>query len=181
MPNFLEVTITIQGGVSMAHDPTIPWYASDFYMDTIQLDERLIGAYTRLLCALWLNKFCHYSATALANISPSAKEVVDLLKCKFTFYDDGTFTSNRLEEEREKRLHNREIRQESGKKGAESRWQRDSKDNGKGIAKIMAKEDEKEDEKDNESENTNEIKISPKQLMENKFNVFWISYPKKML
>jgi uncharacterized protein YdaU (DUF1376 family) len=80
----------------MGKNPCIPFYASDFYMDTVQMDERLIGAYTKLLCVLWVNEFCHYDAIALARVSPSAKEVVDLIKDKFIFRNDGTFVSKNL-------------------------------------------------------------------------------------
>jgi len=120
-------------------DPTIPFYAQDFIVDTIQLPENLVGAYIRLLCVLWINKFCHYDAIALANVSPSAKEVVDLLKDKFTFDGEGKFTSNRLEEVRAKRLEIRAKRQEAGLIGLQKRWQRDSKGDSKEDSKKIAK------------------------------------------
>ena len=127
----------------MAKDPTIPFYAQDFYMDTAQWEEDELGAYIRLLCYLWINGFCHNSAIGLANISPKAKFVIDKYKDKFTFHDDGKITNNRLEIERDKRLKNREIRSKAGKLGADKRWQTDSKRDSKPIAN--------EDEKGNES------------------------------
>lgn len=116
-------------------DPTIPFYAQDFLVDTIQLPEKLIGAYIRLLCVLWVNKFCYYDATQLAMISPSAKEVVDRLKNKFTFHSDNTFTSNRLEEVRTKREEIRSKRQNAGLIGSKERWQKDSKVHNKNMTK----------------------------------------------
>lgn len=123
-------------------DPTIPFYAQDFIVDTIQLSEKLVGAYIRLLCVLWANKFCYYDAIALAMISPSAKEVVDILKEKFTFCPNNTFTSNRLEEVRAKRIEIRLKRQESGSLGGKIKWQKDSKDDSKKIAKVTVIETE---------------------------------------
>lgn len=123
-------------------DPTIPFYAQDFLVDTIQLPEHLVGAYIRLLCVLWINKFCYNFATPLAMISPSAKEVVELLKDKFTFYPDNTFTSNRLEEVRAKRVEIRLKRQEAGYLGGKNKWQNDSKDDSKKIAKVTVIETE---------------------------------------
>ena len=128
----------------MAKDPTIPFYAQDFYLDTVQWSEAEVGAYIRLLCTLWINGFCYNSAIDLANVSPLAKQVVDKYPDKFIFYDDNKFSSKRLEEERDKRIKNRELRSVAGKRGAEKRWQKDSKHHGKKIANVNGKEKEKE-------------------------------------
>ena len=136
----------------MAKDPTIPFYASDFMMDTMQLDDELVGAYIRILCLLWVNGKCYSDAKALLRISPNAPKVIEALKDKFTFYDDGTFTNNRLEKERAKRQENREKRKEAGSLGAKKRWQNDSKTNGKSYSKKITKEKEKEKEKEDENE-----------------------------
>lgn len=121
-------------------DPTIPFYAQDFLVDTIQLPEHLVGAYIRLLCTMWVNKFCYADAKALAMVSPSAKEVVELLKDKFVFNGNGTFTSRKLEEVREKRRILKEIRTNAGKIGLQKRWQRDSKEDSKKIANVTVTE-----------------------------------------
>ena len=126
----------------MGKDPTIPFYAQDFYMDTLQWSENEVGAYIRLLCSMWINGFCYNSAIELANISPLAKQVVDKYPDKFIFFDDNKFSSKRLEIERDKRIKHRELRSIAGKKGAESRWQTDSKDYGKKITKVNEKENE---------------------------------------
>lgn len=131
----------------MAKDPTIPFYAQDFYIDTLQWSEAEVGAYTRLLCTLWINGFCYNSAIELAMVSPLAKHVVDKYSDKFVFYDDNKFSSKRLEEERAKRIRNRELRSSAGKKGAEKRWQKGSKGNSKQYGKKIAKVNERENEK----------------------------------
>jgi len=126
----------------MGKNPCIPFYASDFYIDTVQMDERLIGAYTKLLCVLWVNEFCHYDAIALARVSPSTKEAVDLIKDKFIFRDDGTFVSKKMEEVRAKQLKISQLRAEAGTKGADGKW------HGKSHDKKMTKEYEIEYEID---------------------------------
>ena len=149
----------------MAKDPTIPFYAQDFYIDTLQWSEAEVGAYIRLLCTLWINGFCYNSAIELANVSPLAKQVVDKYSDKFVFYDDNKFSSKRLEDERDKRIKNREIRSIAGKKGAESRWQTDSKDHDKKITKV------------NESEDVIEYNNV---LINIEFEIFWNLYDKKV-
>jgi uncharacterized protein YdaU (DUF1376 family) len=146
----------------MAKDPSFPFYVQDFLVDTIQLDDELVGAYIRILCVLWINGFCYADAKALAKISPLAPKVLEVLKDKFTFYDDGTFTNNRMEIERAKRLENREKRQKSGSIGSQKRWQNDSKSDGKTIAKENEKENDKENDKENgtEKEYTPEMKLT---------------------
>ncbi|NWF87919.1 MAG: hypothetical protein HXY50_00490 [Ignavibacteriaceae bacterium] len=138
-------------------DPTIPFYAQDFLVDTIQLPEKLVGAYIRLLCVLWVNKFCYYDATQLAMISPSAKEVVDRLKSKFSFHSDNTFTSNRLEEVRTKREEIRSKRQNAGLIGSKGRWQKDNKVDSKNMTKVTETETVTETVIENEVRKWNEF------------------------
>jgi len=80
------------------------------------MPENQVGAYIRLLSVLWINGSAKADANSLAMIWPSAHQVVDKLKDKFTVHPNNTITNNRMEEIRAERIENRLKRSNSGKK-----------------------------------------------------------------
>ena len=151
----------------MAKDPHFPWYAQDFLVDVIQLDERLVGAYARLLSVMWINKFCLSDAESLLKISPSAPDLIKAIPEKFTFYPNGTFTSNRLEIERIKRNEIRELRSKVGHLGYQAKVKQKLS---KHISKNQAKDNDNDKDKDKENKETKEEKKRVEKRAHGEFN-----------
>lgn len=78
--------------------PTFPFYASDFMMDTLLWPEDEIGAWIRMLSYLWIHGPC--KKESLAALSKSGHKVLVRVEEKLITYDDGTISSQKLEESR---------------------------------------------------------------------------------
>lgn len=114
--------------------PAFQLYPSDFLSDknTLAMSTLEIGAYCLLLFVCWAENGLPDGAEDLADIArlplkqfqPMWERRIE--RC-FTKREDGKWIHKRLEKERQKQAENRAKRQSAGAKGAEARWQTDSK------------------------------------------------------
>lgn len=108
--------------------PAFQMYASDFYMDTQELNTCEVGAYTRLLMVQWVNGSLPKELDRLAHIAgldlPTFQNVWPKFRKKFTDYGDGgmRYVNIRLKETRENLDKERVRKSSAGKEGADVRW-----------------------------------------------------------
>jgi len=179
----------------MSNPPAFQLYASDFYMDTVDWDNDEIGIYFRLLMAEWVNGPLDNSIHRLAKIAKLSPKKFQKKwqKVSLKFHENGDkkLINRRLEEVREKQENYKKSQQESGKKGAERRWGKDSNPNGNLISEpnsenialqssssLKEKEIKKEKEKtdhfsDKAKEFLDEINDVGKKIQDKGFGGIW--------
>lgn len=128
----------------MNNPPAYQYYAADFDEDTASWNNEEVGIYQRLLNYSWINGWNHNEG-----LPDDPKRLAMIVRCsykkfqksweiiskKFSKQDRGFLINRRLEEERGKLLKYIESQRESGKRGAEKRWKKDSDPNGDPISK----------------------------------------------
>lgn len=112
--------------------PAFQLYAADFLVDTLDWSATQVGIYFRLLMYEWVNGSIPNDCKRMARIS--GVDVGNFKKCylqdienKFVPNGEGDLVNLRLERTREKQANYIKSQQESGKRGAEKRWRKDSK------------------------------------------------------
>lgn len=102
--------------ITMAKDPTFPFYAQDFLVDTLRWDRSMKSLHVDLLCESWANgEIRDYDGCPLG-LSKEDKAVWDRIKHKW-FLDDGVWKNAKLEETRAARSSFKEKQGLNGKKG----------------------------------------------------------------
>jgi len=114
--------------------PAFQLYASDFLVDTLDWSATQVGIYFRLLMYEWVNGSIPNDCIRMARIS--GIDVGNFKKCylqdiekKFTVNSGGELINARLEKTRQEQDNYRKSQSESGKRGAEKRWKKDSEPN----------------------------------------------------
>lgn len=108
--------------------PAFQMYASDFYMDTQELNVCEVGAYTRLLMVQWVNGSLPREHERLASMCGMELEAFEMVwpkfRKKFIDYGDGgsRYINARLKETRDNLDKLRVVKSNGGKKGADIRW-----------------------------------------------------------
>lgn len=126
--------------------PAFQFYPRDFLTDerVRMMSHRERGIYITLLCLCWTEQSLPADLTALAKlVNVPAKPFIRLwensvLKGCFAIVNDR-LRHKRLDAEREKQAQHHQIKSDSGKAGAEARWQGHSGANGSAIDVPMAK------------------------------------------
>lgn len=123
----------------------MPFYWGDYLRDTAHLDTLEHGAYMLLIGHYWINGKGIASAdkrlAAVTGMTIDAwKEIKPTIKEFFTV-EDGFWRHSRIDEEIKTAGNKAEARSDAGKRGAEVRWQTDSKrnaiENNKGNAPAI--------------------------------------------
>jgi uncharacterized protein YdaU (DUF1376 family) len=129
----------------MAKQPSYPMYAQDFDMDTSAWDNEAVGAYIRLLNCQWINGALPDDHRELARIARSTPKKFQKswqkISKKFSRQDQNgiqILQNPKMERVREELNKYLKKQQESGRRGAEIRWGKDSDPNGEPIASPMA-------------------------------------------
>jgi uncharacterized protein YdaU (DUF1376 family) len=113
--------------------PAFQIYPADFLADknTLVMSAAEVGAYWLLICVCWREDGLPDDVQELADVARTPVKQFrvswerKIQRC-FVLRDDGKWTHNRLEKEREKQAENRRKRQTAGEKGAKAKWQTDS-------------------------------------------------------
>lgn len=129
----------------MAKQPSYPMYAQDFDMDTADWENEEVGVYVRLLNYEWINGSLPHDTKRLARIVRISHKKFQKnwkkISKKFFFRDingDQILQNSKMENVREEINNYLKKQRESGRKGAEKRWGKDSDPNGEPIATPMA-------------------------------------------
>ncbi len=121
----------------------MPFYVSDYLADTMDLTLQEHGAYTLLLWNLWAKDGAISADPArLARMLGVSIEEWESLWPGISGYFkevDGCLTHTRVTKELERAKDLRRKRAEYGKKGAESRWQKNGENDGKSHGKSHSK------------------------------------------
>jgi len=121
----------------MKKPPAFQLFAADFFMDTVEWTVEEVGIYWRLLEAQWVNGSIPNDPVRLARIAGCGPKKFSsgwkIVKSKFNLNGDGRLQNQRLEETREEQRKYREAQSESGKLGAQKRWEKGSKPIGDAI------------------------------------------------
>lgn len=116
-----------------------PFYIGDYLADTMHLDHRRHGVYVFLLCGYYKNRGPldddNSTLSAIVRLPLSEWLIERPVMAKFFQIRDGKWHQKRADME----ILKRSQRQESGRRGAESRWDEDSKPDGKGHGKQDGK------------------------------------------
>ncbi len=121
----------------------MPFYVSDYLADTMDLTLQEHGAYTLLLWNLWAKDgaISADSARLARMLGVSIEEWESLWPGISGYFKevDGCLTHTRVTKELERAKDLRRKRAEYGKKGAESRWQKNGENDGKSHSKSHSK------------------------------------------
>ena len=115
--------------MSQKVDIWMPLYVGDYLASTSHLSTEEHGAYLLLLMHYWkTGKPLPDDDKKLANIARLSPD--DWLNIKqtiseFFVIDNGEWSQQRLERDRERAIHNRRVASEKGHKGANTRWHSD--------------------------------------------------------
>lgn len=108
--------------------PAFQMYASDFYMDTQEMNPCEVGAYTRLLMTQWVNGDLPLEVERLAGIAgmqlEDFKTIWETIKFKF-FHTKKRCYNVRLYNTKKALMEKREKNSKNGALGAEIRWAED--------------------------------------------------------
>jgi uncharacterized protein YdaU (DUF1376 family) len=139
-------------------DFILPFLHKEFTSATRDWTDAEVGAYTRLLIVQWDQGSIPADINRIRKIADSidSTQVVVLPKFKKA-EQDGRLQNLRMEEIRDEKILFQSKKSKSGKKGAEKRWQNDSKHDGKQIAFI----NEEKEEGVGKGEKEEERKIPP--------------------
>ncbi len=157
------------------HDqrPAIQFYINDWIVDMRGYSLRARGLWIEMICMMWKNKKrgflqqnnnSKHDGKSLAKVlGLSEGEIKEALKELeegevFSYTDDKTIYCRRMFRE----WNLGEIRSEAGKKGADKRWQNDSKKNSKSLA--------------NGEEEVEEAKEVEKEIIDDLNNILKTSY-----
>lgn len=119
----------------MKRTPWMPLYCDDLIGSTADMSAEEFGAYMRLLCHLWSRGPLPCDETVICRIAGIRRAVWRRISSRFSPVQrsDGTvgLSQRRLEAERMARLTHSERKSESGRRGANARWQTHRIANGK--------------------------------------------------
>lgn len=101
--------------------PAFQLYAREFLADTMNLTDAETGLFMRLLCVQWLEGGLPNDEDTLRGYSRGRTSLVKV-KTKFKVGGDGLLRNERLEEIRSAQMAYKEKRSQSGKTGANTRW-----------------------------------------------------------
>lgn len=105
----------------MAKDPSFPFLAQDYLVDTIQWTRDMKSLHVDMLCVSWINGVIDADENGNPlNYSEADIELFKKIRHKWVF-KNGVLVNNKLEIAREGRKRFREMQSERGKKSAESR------------------------------------------------------------
>lgn len=125
-------TSPVSGFFISMKPPAFQFYADDFLAGTIDMSAEEVGAYIRLLCRQWAcGEIPVGDAAKLSRVAGVAVSADVLGK-----FPEGK--NPRLERERAKQNEYREAKSQSGRIGAEKRWQRHGTPNGTPIDSPLA-------------------------------------------
>lgn len=157
--------------------PAFLFYSSDFLTGTMFMTNEQVGKYIRVLCMQ--HQQGHLAEEDMLNICSSYD---NRIFSKFVKDEDGKYYNVRLEDE----INRRNSFCESRSKNKKSKKSKTSKTYDKDMNNISSTYDEHmENENDNVNEYVNKyVKEEGKETTKNKkderFNLFWDIYPKKV-
>ena len=137
--------------------PAFPFYAQDFLVGVMHLENDEIGAYIKLLAYQWVNGPIHEKRLKFL-IGENMGAIWEAIKDKFIQANES-FYNLRLEEEREKRIKFSKKQSENARK----RTNKKPNENQKGAkqepkkANALPLENENENENENESKKENKV------------------------
>jgi hypothetical protein len=137
----------------MAKDPTFPFYAQDFLVDTIRWTRAMQGLHVSLIAESWANDEILDEGGHPAGLTSTDVELWLKIKHKWELVD-GKWISPKLEEVRAARLSFRQKQSKKGQLSAQKRTTVQPKHQPKGNSgstTVEPIESEKENEYENES------------------------------
>lgn len=129
----------------MNKSPAFQFYPADFMSDgnVILMSNQQIGCYMKLLCFCWTEGKIPKNLEKIAKIcgetKTKMKKIMKEIEVCFIDNGDGFYIHPRLEKERKKQEEHRLAKSESGKKGAEKRWNNPDQINSNAIDSPLAK------------------------------------------
>lgn len=128
--------------------PAFQFYPAEFLADenVVMMSNQELGCYIKLMCYCWREGSIPSDISKIAKLcgedsSVMAKLWIAISSCfEQPLYSHDRLVHPRLEKERIKQLEHKKERAESGKKGAESRWNKDLQKNGSAIKQPIAKD-----------------------------------------
>lgn len=108
----------------MSKAPAFQFYAADFLLGTMGMDDAEIGIYIKMLAVQWDRGSLPNCAKTIKKLISSRKLPSDLVLTKFSICDDGLLRNLRLEKERNKQESFRNNRVVAGSAGGKMRAER---------------------------------------------------------
>jgi uncharacterized protein YdaU (DUF1376 family) len=126
--------------------PSFQFYPADFLADenVVMMSNQEIGCYIKLMCYCWregsipsdlgrIARLCGEDGSAMADLWLAIGSCFEI-----AIDDPNRLVHPRLVKERSKQIEHKKERADSGRKGAESRWNKASKANSSAIAQPLA-------------------------------------------
>jgi uncharacterized protein YdaU (DUF1376 family) len=168
--------------------PAFQFYPADFLADenVALMTNQEIGCYIKLMCYCWregsipsdvakIARLCGEDGLAMAELWTA------ICSCFDTAIDDPSrLIHPRLESERKKQIEFRSERSESGKKGANARWNNDLSKNGKAMAEPLSEPMANDGSSSSSSSSSSELKpphTPPPKKSSKKFDASTIELP----
>ncbi len=105
--------------------PAFQLYGQDFLMGTLDFTAEEVGGYIRLLIHQWDKGSLPNDDKKLIKLSGMKPKSLETVKQKFELNEDGNLRNKRLEKTRQQQIEFKKSKSESGKNGANKRWQKD--------------------------------------------------------
>jgi uncharacterized protein YdaU (DUF1376 family) len=168
----------------VSESPAFQFYPADFLADAnvefMSNQER--GCYIMLMCYCWregsipndvekIARLCREDGSAMAKLWQNIKPCFTV-----AMTEPGKLVHARLEKEREKQEKHRIERSMSGKKGAESLWNKRKKKHGSAMAKPMAKPMAKDGSSSSSSSSSSPTGLKTTTYTPD-FEIFWNAHP----
>lgn len=149
-------------GEKIKGGPAFPFYAQDFLVGVLHLENDEIGGYIKLLAYQWVKGVIPYKSLKKI-IGTDFEGIWEAVKDKFLEID-GSYYNLRLEEEREKRGIFLKKQSDNGSLGGRPPKLNKPKNNPK-ITQKKANQKPLENESESEKENKKENKIDNKEIV----------------
>jgi hypothetical protein len=149
----------------MAKDPSFPFYAQDYLIDTLRWDRAMKSLHVDLMAESWINGPLLDEHGHPFGLTADDIRLWERIKHKWILVD-GHWENDKLEKVRENRKKFLESQSEKGRKSAEARKNKENKISGSTDVKINIKQELNsgstaveplEKEKENEKEKEKEI------------------------
>jgi hypothetical protein len=135
----------------MAKNPTFPFYAQDYLVDTLRWKREMKSLHIDLMCESWVNGALTDHDGAPVGLHAEDLEIWEKIKHKWVLLD-GFWVNGKLEECREKKKKFLEHQSENGKKGGRPKIIKANENPNETQAFLKTKPKKKPLENENENE-----------------------------
>lgn len=160
---------------AMASNPTFPFYANDYLVDTIRWSRAMQGLHISLIAESWANGGLHDDNGAPAGLGSTDVELWLKIKHKWKLVD-GLWINEKLEKSRRERIAFVEKQREKGFLSAEQRKNKSTKSQPEpshGSTGVQPLEDEDENE---DKEKLKEYDLWTQQITDGNDHLFQVMF-----